>query len=361
MKTTLIILPYRDSYFVKEYGFAVRDTQIIEIISRSRMFDDVIVINRPVSLHEYILLGKVKKIDWPNIKTVSSMSFDLLGPLFGRRWATRCYNKTLQKVVAKYRDPDNRIIILDFSPFAIIHPERIGSAFLWHDMIDNFKKHNRFSKREKELVGIKYRHVSKTYDLVTGVSGDALEEVECKKRVLQNGLFDIDKGANNIRPKYDFGFIGFITNKMDIEFIEYIRNMGYSVIIYGDIFDRKIRQSLLSIGVIMGGRFKYEEISPIVQSFKVGLIPYIRKLEHDGFPLKMYEYLLRNRPCISSSSYGVKNDYVYDYSLGRPDRTQLDGIINLSGSEQISKSIGEDAILRTQVYKIINEVINENK
>ncbi len=47
-----IIVGYRDAYFWNEFGTSVRDLQIAEILSRE---NEVIFINRPVSIYERLL------------------------------------------------------------------------------------------------------------------------------------------------------------------------------------------------------------------------------------------------------------------------------------------------------------------
>lgn len=360
----LVVVPYRDAYFVNKYGFAVRDTQVIEEIRRSGAFDKIYVVNRPVSIHERILgLKKKSESKWPNVSTVDVTSFDFFGPLRKRMWLISCYRNIIADLVLEIRSNDSRckIVLLDFQPFAQLgtHLDVFDDVFLWFDAIDNFVKHNRFSDEEKRSVREKYRCVRSTYNFVSGVSESAVSQIGHDRNfVFSNGVFGLsDEYAEvHARKMHDFGFIGFVTDKFDLDIVRKLRSKGYSVVIHGKVYDNSVALALRSLGVQLTGEFRYSEIGEKVTSFKVGLLPYLVEKEHDGSPLKLYEYLKFNRPCLTSIDYEVKSVFCVNYNKALDVDTEIVRLLEISGSREISSEISNEWLLSNKIELVLAEI-----
>jgi len=363
-RRALVLLPYRDSYFLRRYGFAVRDAQIIYELQYQKHinFSEIILVNRPVSVYERFST-KWKHAFWPGLHVIDTMSLDIIGPLKKRAWTAKCYEKVFEKIVKQMIDKCfDEVFIVDFTPMAIlpmVQLDRIKILY-WYDMIDNFVKHNKYSVKEKELVREKYEYVKKNYHFVTGVSKEALQQLgHCNSHTLTNGVFEIQQPIfNRDTPMYDFGFIGFVTDKFDIDFVVRLSELGYKTIVYGKILDKKVEKSLKQLGVKIGGKFSYSEISSLMHQFKVGLLPYRADKSHDGSPLKLYEYLRHNRPCLTSIDYELNNEFVINYNKGYVDRHLFEKMLNISGKIDISKSITEESFLRQKVSSIIIKLLS---
>jgi len=360
-----IVVPYRDGYFYNSFGPAVRDLQIIELLSRKF---DVTVINRPVSLYERFV-KRYSKGNFLNgeIEIVDNTSFDFIGPLRGRSWALFCYRRYVEKVLEKYAG--EQVIFVDFSPFANFEfLKEMDNIIYWHDMIDNFSIHNRFSTFEKKEVLKKYHNLQHSADFVTAVSSSALSNINIikdKKQVLPNGIFEsasesLIKNVNIDDTVFDFGFLGFITNKLDVDFINTLSEK-YSVCVWGKCFDPDVLRKL-SNNVKYFGKFKYKDILSVMSSFKVGLLPYKPELLHDESPLKMYEYFKYNKPCLASVQYELESKYYRCYSGLSEDELGfvLDFYLNVSGSVCISDEIEESWKLEFNLDAVIKKILNKS-
>ncbi|HHG3265197.1 TPA: hypothetical protein ACPVX8_002914 [Vibrio parahaemolyticus] len=355
----IVVLPYRDAYFWNEFGTSVRDLQIIEILSRSHQ---VTVINRPVSIYERFLNKRknqstYKKLD--NIEFIDETSFDVFGPIKGREWTVSCYDNILEQQLIKVDSKGKPFIFLDFSPFALPNKiERFDNLIYWYDLIDNFTIHNRFSEQEKRLVSEKYKFVSANADYVTAVSEKAITCIKSKnKSVLNNGVYDgeiVDSMTPNSDFSFDFGFVGFITDKLDVDFINHLAEK-YKVGVWGKVFDKETERKL-SPKVYIGGAFKYSDLSNIISKFRVGLIPYLKDRLHDESPLKMYEYFKYLKPCVASINFEINSDYYYNYNDFTLDNMEdmLSEAIEKSGDISIRKEIKEDWYLSVKVKNTLS-------
>ncbi len=359
----IIVIPYRDAYFWNEFGTSVRDLQMIEILSQKF---EVIIINRPVSIYERFYNKKKKNSKVQRLKNsiqfIDKTSFDLVGPLFGRKWTRTCYNSILKKELDKLEKSEEKYVVLDFSPFAM-WGFKSQKAIYWYDLIDNFTKHNRFSAKEKKLVKSKYEFVSENYDLVTGVSVGAISEINSSSKVvLSNGVYSSNHDISELNHiseldyVYDFGFVGFITDKLDINFINDL-SKKYSIVIYGKFFNEYIK-SQLDPKIKVMGQFKYEDLSKIMRTFKIGLLPYLPNKSHDESPLKMYEYFKNSKPCITSINYEIKSEYYFNYKdipyLELIDK--IDEFKKISGSEKVKNEIQEEWIFSNKIHNVISKL-----
>ncbi|QBG35287.1 hypothetical protein [Litorilituus sediminis] len=371
MKINLLITPYRDAYFHHDYGSAVRDLQFIETLSRINEVHSITVINRPVSVLERLLLKKPtsKKIKMTKVATFDSTSKDIFGAIKGRSWANDVYHKVIEKHLDETKVEDCINVFLDFLPIGEFNPTKLQGWHYWYDFIDNFTKHNRFSKNEKALVKQKYRFVAQHSDLVSSVSPVCLESNGPYRAhnttVVSNKVFEASElptKENSATKQYDFGFIGFITDKFDIEFVKKIAK-DHSVAIYGQVMDKKVGETLSSLSnVTTFGKFSYSEVPNICQQFKVGLLPYLAEKSHDGSPLKLYEYMKYNIPCLTSIDYEITDTrFIRNYNDSVDLLADISDMLKISGSESISQAIKEEWKLDFSLKNIISTLSEINR
>jgi hypothetical protein len=363
MKINIVVALYRDAYFHSKYGSAVRDLQFLMTLRNMDHVEKLTVINRPVSIPEIILLKKKykKKFYEEKINTINKISYDFIGPFKGRSWADKVYPNAIEEALTENYETGALNVFLDFLPIGTFSEISLEGWFYWYDVIDNFTKHNRFSDKQKKLVQKKYDFVSKHADLISAVSQKCLinfsKHSNSSSVVIPNRLFEENKEHLSIEPHkcYDFGFIGFVTNKLDIEFLKEIA-VSYTIAIYGDILDKKVYGELNKIkNLCIKGKFNYRDILGIISTFKVGLLPYKIEKEHDGSPLKLYEYMKYNRPCITSIDYEVVNsDFIYNYKKNGINDNTIKYLFSVSGKEFISASIKEEWKLKFVMNDIVD-------
>lgn len=357
-KLNIVVIPYRDRYFLERYGNAVRDLHIIQALSRSPEVASVSVLNRPVTIHERILgmkalrVGEREHPDFPSVKWINLPDYALLGPLRKRRWLEHCYDRYMRTISSLKKDGQCNIL-LDFSPISKIDYASLGYSAVWYDAIDNFAKHNRFSDDERRLVREKYASVTETADIVTAVSEGATKPMKGATNlvVLPNGLPAEGKERAPLvaTGAQDFGFMGFVTDKFDVDLVERLSRRKYTVAVHGDIYDKAVAERLRCIpGVKLYGAFNHKDLDGVSATFKVGLIPYLKTKLHDESPLKLYQYLSRGKTVLTSVAYEISNEYVQVYDGLSDDElyVQADTLIDQASSEEkrqlVTGSISED-------------------
>jgi glycosyltransferase involved in cell wall biosynthesis len=367
MRINLVIAPYRDAYFYHEYGSAVRDLQFLETLAKLDDIESITVLNRPVSILERILFKKTlpKSINIPKVNVFDCTSGDVFGAIKGRSWADDVYAKVINNHLVNQKSEQCINVFLDFLPIGSFKATNLDSWLYWYDFIDNFKKHNRFTKKEKQLVEAKYSFVSKNADFISAVSNVCLDVngpyLAKSTSVITNKVFNSSAKAT-LAPctkvkQYDFGFIGFVTNKMDISFIKLIAEQ-YSIAIFGQAMDKNIAKELSCINnVYLFGKFKYKDVAGICLQFKVGLLPYLFEKSHDGSPLKLYEYMKYNIPCLTSIDYEIEDDrFIRNYNKTNDLHLDIRDMLAISGNDLISDAIKEEWKLEKSMADAIKQI-----
>lgn len=358
-----IIIGYRDSYFWNDFGTSVRDLQIAEILSRN---NEVIFINRPVSIYERLLNKSKRKSVFSKyssrINFVDITSCDLIGPLKGRLWTEKCYTRIFTDTLKTYTEYYNgKVCVIDFTPLAQIKYVKQKNVYYWYDLIDNFSIHNRFSEREKEIVKRKYEYVNIHANLITGVSSKAIKEFTNENvHVMPNGVYFESEEVTNSTPSdfdriYDLGFVGFVTDKFDVEFVNKLSEK-HSIVIWGKFYDESVTNKL-SKNIKIAGKFNYCYLPGIMKTFKVGLLPYLQNKSHDESPLKMYEYFKHGIPCLSSMDFEIESLWFSNYTKLNSDELEqkINYFIISSDSDDIRTSIKDDWIFENKIQLTLSK------
>lgn len=375
MKINLVVLNYRGSYFFKEYGPAVRDLQMLLTLAQ---MDEIslTLLERPISIYERVLGKFFPKgiLDSYSIRVKDTTSYDLIRPLRRRLWWNHSVTNYLSKLLPELKQDNAVNVFLDFMPIGTPTLDSLDGWFYWYDFIDNFTKHNRFTKTERRAVQGKYVFVKKYAQLLTFVSKECLQNVNLDQpsrsetRVLTNKVFE-DLSLGNKRAEsykiseelFDFGFIGFVTDKIDIQVIRRLAR-DYTVAIYGDFYDQKVKSKLSALdNVRLLGGFHYGDLPSICGTFKVGLLPYRQEKSHDGSPLKLYEYLRYCRPVLTSIDYELTNEkYIINYRNSELNEDTLSQLIQYSGNEDIAGLLSEEDYFKKPLKEIISKVISKS-
>jgi hypothetical protein len=374
MEINLVVFCYRGSYFYEKYGPAVRDLQILITLAQMEGVS-VTLLERPISVYER-MLGKffpAGVLDEYDIRVNDKTSFDVFGPLRLRLWWEGSVKSYLSEALPGLRKEAAVNVFLDFMPIGIPKHETLDGWYYWYDFIDNFTKHNRYSEAERQAVQRKYAFVKDHAQLLTFVSNECLHNVTldqqfgAKTSVLTNKVFE-DSGSikknveliESSKEHFDFGFIGFVTNKIDIEFIKRLAG-NFTVAIYGDFYDQKVKARLQSLdNVKLLGGFHYRQLSKICETFKVGLLPYRQEVSHDGSPLKLYEYLRYRKPVLTSIDYELTDEkYIVNYRNGALTDDALEQMIRLSGNEDVAHLLSDDDYFGKPLREIVSSLIGQ--
>ena len=372
MEINLVAFCYRGSYFYKKYGPAVRDLQILITLAQMEGVS-VTLLERPISMYERVLGKFFPKgvLDDYHIRMYDKTSFDFFGPIKFRLWWEQSVKSYLANILPRLKKDAAVNVFLDFMPIGIPKHETLDGWYYWYDFIDNFTKHNRYSEAERQAVQRKYVFATERADLLTFVSTDCLENVTFgrsvigKTSVVTNKVFEgvgpsvTNTGLNeSSRKVFDFGFIGFVTDKIDIEFIKRLAGK-FTVGIYGDFYDGKVKSKLQSLdNVWLLGGFHYAELLMICETFKVGLLPYRQEIYHDGSPLKLYEYLRYCKPVLTSIDYELTDErFIVNYRKKEVTDETLIQVIQLSGNKGIAELLSDDDYFSKPLREIVVSLI----
>jgi hypothetical protein len=373
MRINLVALCYRGSYFYRQYGPAIRDLQIALTLSKIENVS-VTVLERPISIPERAL-GKTYNsalADDFDVAVHDYTSWDVFGPAFRRLWFERMLPTYLDQVLHSLRRDDSINIFLDFMPVGAPNREALAGWFYWYDFIDNFTKHNRFNKFEQQAAFRKYQLVKRYADRLTFVTEDCRRSVDpssesvgraivLTNKVFTNSSATIDrKPLENSTQLFDFGFIGFVTDKIDVQVITDLAE-DYTVAIYGDFFDNRVRQKLRrTANVTLFGGFHYSALPHICATFRVGLLPYLKERSHDGSPLKLYEYLRYRRPVITSMDYELTSaEFILNYKKNGLNSGALQRLLDLAGNERLDSLLKGEDYFEAPLRRIIDGIVEE--
>jgi hypothetical protein len=318
-KYRFYVFGYRNQDFWAEFGPIVRDLMICESLSRFENVDAIHFFNRPKNILE-IILGRKKihssKIDNDKLVFHNSFSLDVFGVLKKRLWNKKIYVNHYENIELS---PGFINVVIDFLPIGELPSWVEGSDLIWYDYIDNFSKHNRYSDKEKSEVLTKYAALSARADMLfTGVS-KGLFSINENLNLIPNAVLNPEQLVTTQKIErsslFDFGFMGFITDKFDIDLINSISSKGYSVAIHGECYDPIVENKIKAIpNVTFFGRFYSSQVVEILSSFKCGMIPYKKDMLHDESPLKLYQYLCASKCVISSYHFDFSHQlfFVYD-------------------------------------------------
>lgn len=322
--TRIAILPYRKMGFAREFGFTVRDLMILQILAQLPEIERIDWFERPGLPHEYFR-DKIMGIPATNAKIHIHENLDLglIGALRHRRAWTDQSMKRLETSLKIWCDESqDRPILLDFNPFYCPPTDLVKRCFYWYDLIDTFTKHNRFSDTEKAAVARKYEFVKEHANLVTGVTHAAVKPFNGE--VLANRLLRDTLGETSGSQEYDLGFLGFITNKFDMDAVRTFAAQGLKILICGHAYDPKVVKALQEIeNLTYYGAFKSEDVPRLISKFRVGMVPYRMQLSHDESPIKFFQYIAYGRPAILSAHFNtIENQFpeaVHYYDASQPE------------------------------------------
>lgn len=251
-----------------------------------------------------------------------SLDISVLGPITqGRAWAAKSLTKHVPKMIQWSKSANPARVLLDFHPMYIPPVALLEGTFYWYDLIDNFTKHNLYNERERALVRQKYEFVSRHANLVTGVTAAAIQGMP-NARILPNRLLRPTARRSLIHggpAEYDLGFLGFITDKFDIAFVERCSSLGLRILICGKAYKPEVARTLAKIkGVEVRGEFKSDDSGALISKFSVGIIPYLSDKSHDEAPIKLLQYLSAGRSVLVSQNFALTDaryaSYVKNYN-----------------------------------------------
>lgn len=348
----LAIVGYRKLSFARKFGFTVRDLMFLKALEASDNCSRIDWFERPDLPHE-ALAGLTHQRYGTGGKVTPHVGVDLnmaAAAIRGRAWSAtslRAHDNALKTLL-----PGG--IILDFHPFYIPPLETVIGQVYWYDLIDNFEKHNRFSVEERKAVARKYEFVRKHAKVVTGVTSAAITSFP-NSFCIPNKLLQQEAMYTDNTPEFDFGFLGFITDKFDVEFVRRLCDAGHSVLVAGHAYDPRTLEQLKAIpNLTYWGPFTSLDAPKIIAKFYVGLVPYIIEKMHDESPIKFFQYISNGRSAVLPKKFNDIEDDFRDYVhyYDRTDITPTTHFLNSakSGFAVSNSKLRERAMAHPEIF-----------
>jgi teichuronic acid biosynthesis glycosyltransferase TuaH len=118
--------------------------------------------------------------------------------------------------------------------------------------------------------------------------------------------------ADVVLPPPIAGFIGHLTDRIDLQMLEATAATGHSLLLVGppsSVFDMgRLKQILDRPNVQWVGRKPFESLPSYLRLIDVGLLPYAdTEFNRSSFPLKVLEYLAAGRPAVVTDLPAVRS------------------------------------------------------
>ena len=253
-----------------------------------------------------------------------------INQLLNRRgWWNVGYKKTSKKIELK---SNKEYLVYSDNPYAVellCYLSKQGCD-VFFDIMDNFAIHPSLNEKEHEVALTGYKKIFKFANYITANSKQTCDYMQkyTKKSIhlVKNGVFKDNNTKDSlsleevriIREKkkkfrYCAGYIGKLGLRLDANLIDQISNACSEVlfVFVGGYLKGQINEKLIEIfntrdNVLHLNAVPSAYVYPILDEFDILMIPHaIGKSENGGDPLKLYQYLTRNKPIISTSILGV--------------------------------------------------------
>ena len=320
--SAVVFVPYRPIWYYEQLGPCVRDWAMMEpafgLCDQAGI--PAWIIDRPVFPPWRGPRGTgtpLRRIaeHVPADRILSRSRVSLPAALLRSRQASApIIERDLQDIAARH----DQLLIVDFDPFGNITAP--SGAVHWFDEIDDFSKHRRMPRRDRQAFLQKRLHA---HDIHTASSLESTEGTPLPNWVFTPITPDTGEGP----LPYEFGYIGYVDNKMDLDLVARIAARG-RMGIWGKILDREVHRKLAEIpGVDLMGEYDGAQLQNIMGQFRMGTIPFLVDRIHGNSPIKYYQYSAAHKPCLCTNGFGLVRDNLVVLDDPRSD-TALDAAIS---------------------------------
>jgi len=338
---TLIFIPYQDSDNFLSDGILTREFAMLYLFWKAG-YKKVINVKKPRTI-----LDKKKYTIRPEFYpsgTIESVVRDILNeaetvqylPAIDLRQVLerRCWWKDGYKKTEKYLNLKNSISYTVYSdnPFAehLIHYLSNNGCKIYFDVMDNFAIHPSLNEKERMDALEGYKKILSFADCVSANSHqtcDYMSKYTSKEILLiKNGVFENNEvqrevSLAEIKKIHDkkkhfkkcVGYIGKLGLRLDANLIAAVSNKCADTlfVFVGGYLNGQINKRLLDLFKTQNNILHIDAVPsafvyPILDEFDILSIPHsVGKNENGGDPLKLYQYLTRKKPIITTPILGV--------------------------------------------------------
>lgn len=337
----LIFVPYQDSDNFFSDGILTREFSMLYLFWGSG-YQKVINVKKPRTIldkkqykicEEFYPEGTVE-LEVKRIldisETIQYRPFMNIGQIVDRRgWWNTGYAETIKLF---HFDEDMEYLVYSNNPFAVelLLYLKEGGCRIYFDIMDNFAIHPSLRKSEREKALLGYKRIFEFVDCLSANSAQTCEYMSNYTdkyiHLIKNGVFKNNEcyGCSNIpqikeirnkKKNYSkcVGYIGKLGLRVDAELVDAVSNKCPNVlfVFVGNYLKGQVNKKLLELfanrdNVLHLDGVPSAYVYTILNEFNILSIPHsVGKNENGGDPLKLYQYLTRNKPIISTPILGV--------------------------------------------------------
>ena len=372
---TLIFIPYQDSDNFFSDGIMTREFAMLYLLWDAG-YKNVINIKKPRTLldkkrykvHEEFYPEGTKEACIRKIldhaQTVQYLPpFSMMQLAKRRGWWNYGYKKTIDCMTL---DPGKDYLVYSDNPYAVDLLENLSQrgCKVYFDIMDNFAIHPSLNEQERHTALEDYKRIFQFADAISANSKQTcnyMQPYSSNEIVLvKNGVF-LDNEAENALSlkevqqiedrkknyKRCAGYIGKLGMRLDADLIDRISEECKDVLFVfvgaflkgqmnpklEELFEK--RENILHIGAVPSAY-----VYPILDEFDILMIPHsVGKNENGGDPLKLYQYLTRNKPIITTPILGVE-EFNQEIAIKSRDDNWKEYIYNMSSLEKSNEVKG---------------------
>ena len=337
----LIFIPYQDSDNFLSDGILTREFAMLNLCW-AKGFTRVINAKKPrtfldkkrYEIHEDFypngtIEGKVRGI-LKNAETVQYQPFLDIRQIIARRgWWNAGYSETKRKINLQN---NTEYLVYSDNPYAaeLLSFLKGKNCKVYFDVMDNFAIHPSLNESEHKLALAGYKRIFSFADCISANSVQTCEFMQKytdKKIILvKNGVFENNEVHNHntlpqinsikeAKAKYSrcVGYIGKLGLRLDAELIDAVSSRCPNIlfVFVGNCLKGQINTKLLELfdsreNVVHIDGVPSAYVYAVLNEFDILSIPHsVGKNENGGDPLKLYQYLTRNKPIITTPILGV--------------------------------------------------------
>lgn len=375
-KKNIIFFPFHDLKKWEKEGYRTRDSHIFSEMVKRTDIENIVLINRPISIYE----NQIKKIPkyWTGsqilkknsnytLSRINSKTFvldyhpkDKIFPLIENKdWWTRAYNSNelyntilkclnflqIQQIDGIYSNVVN-------NHFVVKRLKEYFNSNLVFDIVDDqskIAKHKRYKKSLDEG----YQLYSKISDTIIGTS------ISMEKKIGRN-IIEISNGVNvqhfcregslNIREKLNLPaenkiilYTGKIHDRIDYLLVNDMATAikKASFVFCGPILNKKKFKETLSKNpnIFWFGDLHYNDLPLAIKESDICIIPHLNnEITKSQSPLKLLEYIASGKPVISTNINGVDRSVENDVFIFKDNSGFIKKIEDLMQKDYIVKS-----------------------
>jgi glycosyltransferase involved in cell wall biosynthesis len=336
----IVAFPIHDWKKCEKEGFRTRDAHLIQHFQRNKDVRKILVIDRPTSLPEILrkrywwrikggrIVYKKRNLCLTqvseNLHVLDILSFEVFRPVLLRRgwWKYKFEELNIIKKIKEaldYLNLDNPILFL-WNPLSTGVIGRLNEKMVVFDAMDNWLKHPEIREGHREIEEC-YQKIKEEADLIFTNSEalklffqDARSTVFCIPNGVDLDFFRSPQGKipDDIKgvPKPIVGYAGKLARRIDVDLLRFISTKlpKVSFVLIGQTLNARWVRPLFRLkNIYFLGDKHYSLLPDYLQAFDVCMIPHnVGKLENEGDPIKLYEYLSAGKPVVTTNIAGVK-------------------------------------------------------